>query len=147
RQAIVWDSDETGAEFNIIDIPEDMVDLVEEYRAKLIEQIAETDDEILEKFLGGEELTVDEIRGGLRKATVAYKLVPIMAGSSLKNKGVQVLLDAVVEYLPAPTDINHVEGINPANEEEKLTRELTPEEKFSALAFKVQTDPHVGKIT
>lgn len=146
RQALEWKSDETGAAYEKIDIPADMMDQVEEYRAKLVEQIAEHDDELLEKLLNGEELSVEELKKGLRKATIAYKLVPIFCGSSLKNKGIQPLLDAVVEYLPSPQDIVEVKGTDP-NTEEEVTRQLTTEESFSGLAFKIQTDPHVGKLT
>lgn len=146
RQAIVWEGDETGATLKKTDIPADMADLVEEYRQKLIEQIAETDDALLEKYLNGDELSTTEIKTALRNATIGYKLVPILCGSSLKNKGVQPLLDAVVEYLPSPQDIDHITGTNPETEVEEV-RQLTTEEKFSALSFKIQTDPHVGKIT
>lgn len=146
RQAIIWQSDETGASYDIAEIPSDMVDQVEEYRQKLIEQIAETDDQLLEKYLNGEDLSVNEIKQSLRRATIAYKLVPIFAGSSLKNKGIQPLLDAVVEYLPSPSDIKEVKGINPNTEAEEV-RQLSPDESFSGLAFKIQTDPHVGKLT
>ncbi len=147
EQTITWEGDETGASYNVSDeIPQDMADQVKEYRQKLIEQIAETDDELLEKYLGGEDISKNELKAGLRKATISNQLVPILCGSSLKNKGVQVLLDAVVEYLPSPQDIKEMKGINPKTEAEE-TRQLTPEEQFSGLAFKIQTDPHVGKIT
>jgi len=146
RKAVIWEGDETGAAYHETDIPDDMKDQVEEYRQKLIEQIAETDDALLEKYLNGDDIDVNLLKGCLRQATIEYKLVPILCGSSLKNTGVQLLLDAVVEYLPAPTDIKEVKGFNPTTEEEEV-RSLTPDEKFSALAFKIQTDPHVGKIT
>jgi elongation factor G len=112
----------------------------------LVEQICETDDALLEKFFSGEEPTVDELKAALRRATIGYKLVPIFCGSSLRNTGVQVLLDAVVEYLPSPQDIREIKGINPKTEEETV-RQLTPEEPFCGLAFKIQTDPHVGRLT
>ncbi len=147
RQTIKWGSDELGAKFELgTDIPEDMKDQVEEYRSKLIEKIAETDDAMLEKYLGGEEPTVDELKKSLRAAVIAYKLVPIYAGTSLRNKGVQPLLDAVLDYLPSPVDLKEVKGTNPKTGEEE-TRELVPETPFSGLAFKIQNDPHVGKIT
>lgn len=147
RKAIIWEGDETGAKYTISEeIPEDMKGQVEEYRQKLIEKIAETDDALLEKYLGGEDISVEELKKSLRRATINYQLVPILCGSSLKNKGVQALLDAVVEYLPSPVDIDSIKGTNPNNEEE-IERKLIPEEKFSALAFKIQTDPHVGKLT
>ncbi len=147
RKAIVWAGDETGAKYTVSDeIPEDMQAQVEEYRAKLVEQIAETDDAMLEKFFAGEEIPLNDLKRQLRKAVIGYKLVPIFCGSSLRNKGVQPLLDAVVEYLPSPVDIDHIKGTNPRTEEPDQ-RKLVPEEPFSALAFKIQTDPHVGRIT
>lgn len=147
RQTIIWKSEELGAKFDITDtVPEEMKDQVEEYRAKLIEKIAETDDALLEKYLGGEEPTVDELKQALRKAVIAYKLVPMYAGTSLRNKGVQPLLDAVIEYLPSPVDLDEVKGINPKTEAVEI-RKLTPDESFSGLAFKIQNDTHVGKIT
>ena len=147
RKCFIWGSDDLGAKFEISDeIPADMKDQVEEYRNKLIEKISETDDKLLEKYLSGVEPTVDELRDALRRAVIAYKLVPIYAGSSLRNKGVQPLLDAVIDYLPSPVDLNEVKGINPKNGEE-ITRKLVPEDPLSGLAFKIQIDPHVGKLT
>lgn len=147
RTSIVWGSEELGAKFEVKnEVPEDMKDQVEEYRSKLIEKIAETDDVLLEKYLGGEEPTVEELKKALRAAVIAYKLVPIYAGTSLRNKGVQPLLDAVIEYLPSPVDLKEVKGMNPKTGEEEL-RQLVPEAPFSGLAFKIQNDPHVGKIT
>lgn len=147
RTSIIWGSDELGAKFEEKnEVPEEMKDQVEEYRSKLIEKIAETDDVLLEKYLGGEEPTIDELKKALRAAVIAYKLVPIYAGTSLRNKGVQPLLDAVISYLPSPVDLKEVKGTNPKTEQEE-TRELVPEAPFSGLAFKIQNDPHVGKIT
>lgn len=147
RKALVWAGDETGAKYTVSDeIPEDMKAEVEEHRAKLVEQIAETDDSMLERFFAGTEIPVDELKIALRKAVIGYKLVPIFCGSSLRNKGVQPLLDAVVEYLPSPVDIQEIKGTNPDTDAEEV-RKLVPEEPFSALAFKIQTDPHVGRIT
>jgi elongation factor G len=147
RQSVIWKGDETGAHYETSsEIPEEMKDLVEEYRHKLIEQIAETDDNLLAKYLNGEEISVIELKTALRKATLTYQLVPILCGSSLRNKGVQPLLDAVVDYLPSPVDIKEMKGINPKTDAEEV-RSLVPEERFSALAFKIQTDPHVGKLT
>ncbi len=146
EKALIWEGDETGAKYKEVDIPADMVDQVKEYREKLIEQVAETDDALMEKFLEGQEISVNEIKVALRKATIGYKLVPIFCGSSLRNKGVQPLLDAVVEYLPSPVDIKEIKGINPKTEQEEA-RKLIPEEPFSGLAFKIQVDPHVGKLT
>ncbi|MBA3723617.1 MAG: elongation factor G [Candidatus Levybacteria bacterium] len=146
RQSFIWGSDELGAKYEVKDeVPEDMKDQVEEYRNKLIEKISETDDVLLEKYLGGEEPTVEELRKALRAAVIAYKLVPMYAGTSLRNKGVQPLLDAIVDYLPSPQDLDDVKGLNPKTGAEE-TRKLVPEEDFSGLAFKIQNDPHVGKI-
>lgn len=147
QKAITWEGDETGGKYTVSDdIPADIKDQVSEYRQKLIEQIAENDDALLEKFLNGEELSVNELKASLRQSTIGYKLVPVLCGTSLRNKGVQPLLDAVVEYLPSPQDIDHIDGTHPVTGEPE-TRRLVPEEKFSALAFKIQTDPHVGKLT
>jgi len=147
RQSIVWGSDELGAKFEVTDeVPAEMKDQVEEYRNKLIEKICETDDTLLERYLGGDEPSVEELKKALRAAVIAYKLVPIYAGTSLRNKGVQPLLDAVVDYLPSPVDLAQVKGINPKTNEEEI-RKLVPEESFAGLAFKIQNDPHVGKIT
>jgi len=146
QKALTWAGDETGAKYTIGDVPEDMVDQVKEYREKLVEQIAETDDALMEKFLNGEDISVNELKAALRRATIGYKLVPIFCGSSLRNKGVQPLLDAVVEYLPSPMDLKEVKGINPKTDEAEV-RQLTPEEPFSGLAFKIQVDPHVGRLT
>lgn len=146
KKALVWKGDETGAKYEQVEIPDDMQEEVKKYRHKLIEQVAETDDVLLEKYLGDKEPTVEEIKIALRAATIANKLVPIFCGSSLRNKGVQPLLDAVVEYLPSPVDIPPAEGIDPRNEE-KQTRKPSDNEPFSSLAFKIQTDPHVGKLT
>ncbi len=146
RTSYIWGSDELGAKYDVKEeVPEGMQDEVEEHRAKLIEKIAETDDGLLEKYLAGEEPTVDELRKALRAAVIAYKLVPIYAGSSLRNKGVQPLLDAVVNYLPSPVDLDHVTGTNPKTGEEEI-RQLVPEEALAGLAFKIQNDPHVGKL-
>src|SRR3989338_10915617 len=112
----------------------------------MIEKIAETDDALLEKYLNGVEPGVEELKKALRKAFIGYKLIPVYAGSSLRNKAVQPVLDAIVDYLPSPVDLKEVTGLDPANKE-KITRKLINEEKFCALAFKIQLDPHVGKIT
>ncbi len=147
RKAIRWGSDELGAKYDVSDdIPEDLKSQVEEYRQKLVEKIAETDDKLLEKYLGGEEIPVEDLKKALRAAVIGYKLVPIYAGTSLRNKGVQPLLDAVIDYLPSPVDLDLVKGENPKTGE-KVTRKLVPEEKACGLAFKIQIDPHVGKLT
>lgn len=146
-KSYVWGGDELGAKFEVTDeIPEDMKEQVQEYRHKLIEKIAETDDVLLEKYLGGEEIGNAELKAALRRAVISYKLVPIFAGSSLRNKGVQPLLDAVVDYLPSPVDLKEIKGINPKTGGEEV-RQLVPTEALSGLAFKIQNDPHVGKLT
>lgn len=147
RKSYVWGSDELGATFDVSDqIPPDLAEEVEKRRHELIERIAETDDALLEQYLNGKEPTLEELKAALRKAVIAYQLVPIYAGSSLRNKGVQPLLDAVVDYLPSPLDLPPVEGTHPKTGE-KETRKRVNEEPFSGLAFKVQIDPHVGKLT
>lgn len=148
RKAFEWDpkAEGLGKEFKEIEIPQNMHGDVEKYRAELVERISETDDALTEKFLSAEEISEEELKKALRKAVIAYKIVPVLAGSSLRNKGVQPLLDAVCEYLPSPQDIDKIEGTNPKTEEKEV-RKLVPEESFSGLAFKVQIDPHVGKLT
>ncbi len=147
RTSLKWHSDDLGASYDTTDeVPEDMKSQVEEYRQKLVEKIAETDDALLEKYLGGEEIPVEDLKKALRAAVIAYKLVPIYAGTSLRNKGVQPLLDAVIDYLPSPVDLGEVKGENPKTGEHEV-RKLIPEEKLCGLAFKIQIDPHVGKLT
>ncbi len=147
RKAIRWGGDELGAKYEVNDdIPEEMKVAVDEYRHKLIEKISETDDALLDKYLNGTEPSVEELRAALRRAVIAYKLVPIYAGTSLRNKGVQPLLDAVVEYLPSPVDLKEVKGINPKTDAEE-TRQLVADAPLAGLAFKIQNDPHVGKLT
>ncbi len=142
-----WEFDQNASdEPKEIAIPEELKEKMEEVRLGLVEAIAETNDVLMEKYFNGEEISVNELKTALRQAVIDYKLVPIFAGSSLKNTGIQMLLDGVVEYLPAPADIKNVTGINPKTETEE-TRALTPEESFCGLAFKIQTDPHVGKLT
>ncbi|HZJ18220.1 MAG TPA: elongation factor G [Patescibacteria group bacterium] len=147
RKALIWGSDKLGAEFEVSDeIPEELREQVEKYRHELVEKIAENDDTLMEKYLNGEELSLEELKQGLRKAVIAYKLVPIYAGSSLRNKGVQPLLDAVIDYLPSPLDVGAVKGVNPKTEKEEL-RKPEFDEPFAGLSFKIQIDPHVGKLT
>ncbi|MBI4039397.1 elongation factor G [Candidatus Daviesbacteria bacterium] len=146
RQALIWEGDETGAKFTAAQVPPDMVEEVEKYRHELVEKIAECDDILLDKYLSGQELATDELKQALRKAVIAYKIVPVLAGSSLRNKGVQPLLDAVVEFLPSPLDIPSISGYNP-KASQKDSREPKIEAPFSGLAFKIQVDPHVGKLT
>jgi elongation factor G len=146
REAWVWEKGHLGAEFEKQEIPEEMKADVEKYRSMLVEQICEQDDALMEKFLNGEEPSINELKAALRKATINYKLVPVFCGSSLRNTGVQVLLDGVVAYLPSPQDISEIAGTNPKTNEEDV-RKLVPEEPFAGLAFKIQTDPHVGRLT
>ena len=137
--------DEMGKDMKVEDIPADMKDIADEYHAKLLESVAEQDDGLMEKYLNGEELTRDEIISTIRKATIANKLVPVTCGSSYKNKGVQKLLDAIVAFMPAPTDVPAIRGTNPQTGEEEDCH-ATDDEPFAALAFKIATDPFVGKL-
>ena len=146
RKAYIWHSDDLGSHPEESAIPADLTNEVEKARHILVEKISETDDALLEKYLNGEEPSVEELKAALRKAVIAYKLVPIYAGSSLRNKGVQPVLDAVVDYLPSPLDLPPVEGTKPKSEE-KISFKRIKEEPFCGLAFKIQIDPHVGKLT
>ena len=137
--------DDLGKDIREEEIPADMKDKAEEYHTALLEHVAEQDDELLEKYLNGEELTIDEIKSCIRKATLANKMVPVTCGTSYKNKGVQKLLDAIIDYMPAPTDVPSIKGVDP-NTEEELERHSSDSEPFSALAFKIATDPFVGKL-
>ncbi|MBI4973420.1 elongation factor G [Candidatus Roizmanbacteria bacterium] len=145
-KALVWDKDVQGVEYTIGEIPADLLKKATEMRAKMIEQISETDDAILTKYLNGEELSNEVLKSTLRKASITYRIVPTYCGSSLRNKGVQPVLDAVVDYLPSPVDLKEIKGVHPSTGEPEV-RLLRPDEKFSALAFKIQLDPHVGKLT
>ena len=147
KKAFIWEGDETGAKFHATEIPADMVSDVETHREKLVEEISGTDDILMEKYLGGEEISVEQLKEALRRAVIANKIVPVLAGSSLRNKGVQLMLDSVVEYLPSPQDIGTVFGQNPQNLEEQIERKADPAVPLAALAFKIQVDPHVGKLT
>ena len=137
--------DELGREVEITEIPADMKDMAQEYHMALLEAVADQDEEIMMKYLDGEELTADEIKRAIRSATIAVKIIPITCGSSYRNKGVQQLLDAIVDYMPAPTDIPAIKGINTRTGEEEL-RHADDTEPFSALAFKIVTDPFIGKL-
>ncbi len=145
-KAYVWQGDELGAKFDITDIPDDLKDTAEEWREKMIEAIAETDDELMEKYLEGEELTTEELKKALRKATISREIVPMLCGSAFKNKGVQPLLDAVIDFLPSPKDVPPVKGVNPNTGEEE-ERHADDNEPFCALAFKVMADPYAGQLT
>jgi len=147
KKSLIWGSETLGAKYEIKDeIPEEMKADFEKYRNILIEKICEQDDILLEKYLNGQEPTIAELKKALRKAVIAYKLVPIYCGSSLRNKGVQPLLDAVVDYLPSPLDVASVKGIHPETKAVEI-RKTNLETPFSGLAFKIQLDPHVGKLT
>jgi elongation factor G len=142
-EATVYE-DDLGKVADVVEIPADMQDMAEDYRDKLLEACAEQDDDFMEKYLGGEEVTVEEIKAVIRKATIDCKMTPVTCGTSYKNRGVQPLLDAIVDYMPAPVDIPPIQGINPEGEEEG--RPSSDEEPFAALAFKIMTDPYVGKL-
>ena len=147
-RALTWRGETAkGEDYAIEEIPADLVDKAAEYREKLLETLAEADDAVMEKFLEGEELSVPEIQAAIRRATLADKLTPVLTGTAFKNKGVQPMLDAVVSYLPCPLDIQAVEGHKMGNEEEIIERAPSDSEPFSALAFKIMTDPHLGKLT
>ncbi|MBI4857078.1 MAG: elongation factor G [Acetobacterium woodii] len=137
--------DDLGEEIEIIDIPEDMRELADEYREKLIESISDYDESIMEKFLEGEEVGLDELKAAIRLATLNVDIIPVVCGSSYKNKGVQLVLDAIVDYMPCPLDVPAITGINPDTGEED-SRKASDDEPFSALAFKIMTDPFVGKL-
>ena len=137
--------DELGKDVRVEDIPEDMVDICEEYHEKLMDAVTALDDDLAMKYLEGEEITVEEIKAVIRRATIANEMVPIVCGTSYKNKGVQEVLDAVVDYMPSPLDKKGIKGINPETEEEDF-RPASDEAPFSALAFKIATDPYVGKL-
>ncbi len=137
--------DDLGKDVRDEDIPADMMELAQKYHDELIEAVASCDDDLMEKFFNGEELTIQEIKTTIRKATIANEMIPVVCGTSYRNKGVQLLLDAVIDYMPAPTDIPAINGINPDTEEEEA-RHASDDEPFSALAFKIATDPFVGKL-
>ena len=137
--------DELGKDMRVEEIPADMLEQAQTYREQMVEAIASTDDALMEKYLEGEELTVDELKDALRKATIANEIVPVVCGTSYRNKGVQKLLDAIIDFMPAPTDIPPISGVNPKTEEEEV-RHSSDTEPFSALAFKIMTDPFVGKL-
>jgi elongation factor G len=145
-KAIIWQDETMGAEYETEEIPADLKKKAEAFHAQLVESIAENDDEILHKFLEGEEISSDELRSSLRKSTIALKVFPVVVGTAFKNKGVQPLLDAVVDYLPSPLDVGETHGTNPDNGQ-AITRKADDKEPFSALAFKIMADPFVGQLT
>src|SRR5687767_2593826 len=144
-KALVWQDEELGAKWDVVDIPADLVDQAEEYRHELVDVLSSTNDVILEKFVGDEEITAKDLRVALREATIANAVVPVLNGTAFKNKGVQPLLDAVVDYLPSPVDLPPVEGMDVAGKE-TVERKPSDDEPFAALAFKIVADPH-GKLS
>ncbi|MCR4329833.1 MAG: elongation factor G [Candidatus Roizmanbacteria bacterium] len=145
-KAIYWDQDKEGTKFTEKEIPQEYVEVAQKAKAELIEKVSEHDDILLEKFLNEEDISMDELMAGLRRATISYKVVPVYCGTSLRNKGVQPLLDGVVDFLPSPVDLKEIEGVNPKTSAIEK-RQLVAEEKLCMLAFKLQLDTHVGKIT
>ena len=139
-------TNDLGTDIQETDIPEDLQDLAEEWREKLVEAVAETDEELMERYLEGDEISEEELKAAIRKATCAAEFYPVLCGSAFKNKGVQLMLDAVVDYLPSPLDVPAIKGIDP-NTDAEVERHSSDEEPFSALAFKVMTDPFVGRLT
>ncbi|MDV3222233.1 elongation factor G, partial [Intrasporangium sp.] len=151
-RALVWPGDAKGdvtmgAKYEVQEIPADLQAKAEEYRHALVERVAESDDDLMEKYLGGEDLTVDELKAGIRKLTVSSELYPVLCGSAFKNRGVQPMLDAVVDFLPSPLDVPAMIGHKPGHEEVEMTREPSKDAPFSALAFKVATHPFFGTLT
>ncbi len=145
-KAIKWRDESLGAKFDVVEIPADMADQAAEYRSKLVELAVEQDDAVLEKYLGGEEPDAETLKRCIRKGTISYAFVPVLCGSAFKNKGVQPLLDAVVDYLPAPTDVEAIKGVKMGSDE-PIVRHASDDEPFAALAFKIMTDPFVGSLT
>ena len=145
-KGIAYKDETLGADYELVEIPEEFADRAHKAREQMVEAIAETDDKLLEKYLSGEEVTNEELKAALRRATIANRLQPVICGSAFKNKGVQPLLDAVVDYLPSPLDVPPIEGLDP-DSDSKLTRRAADEEPFSALCFKIMTDPFVGQLT
>ena len=139
-------TNDLGTDIQETDIPEDLQDLAEEWREKLVEAVAETDEELMERYLEGDEISEEELKAAIRKATCAAEFYPVLCGSAFKNKGVQLMLDAVVDYLPSPLDVPSIKGVDP-NTDQEVERHSSDEEPFSALAFKVMTDPFVGRLT
>lgn len=144
-EAIVWKDESLGAEFDVVEIPKEMSDAVASAREAMLEELCNYDDALMEKYLGGEELSVDEIKGAVRRATMGLHINPVFCGSAFKNKGIQNLLDAVIDYMPSPTDVPPIEGLGPKGE--PITRPADDSGPFAALAFKIMTDPFVGQLS
>jgi len=145
-KAILWDDESLGAHYEISEIPAELLDDAEAAREAMLEEISSNDEELMEKYLGGEELSIEEIKQGIRKATTSLQINPVLCGSAFKNKGVQTLLDAVIDYMPSPLDVPAIRGVHPDTKEE-LSRPADDKGPFAALAFKVMTDPFVGQLT
>jgi len=145
-KALIWHDETLGAEYDEIEIPAEYLEQARDYREKMVEAVAEHDDTLFEKFIEGHALTEDEIMAGIRKATIALKIFPVICGSAFKNKGVQTMLDAVVDYLPSPLDVPAVEGTAVDDPSQVLTRKASDSEPFAALVFKIMTDPYVGQL-
>ncbi len=145
-KAYLYDDESLGAKYRVEEVPADMVDVSKEYREKMLEAVAEYDEQVLEKYLNGQALSIDEVQRAIRASTIAMKVTPVFCGSAFKNKGVQPLLDGVVDYLPSPLDILPAVGIDPNNNKE-IVRQVSDDESFAALAFKIMTDPFAGQLT
>ncbi len=145
-KAIIWDDESLGAKYEVAEIPEELLADAEAAREVMLEEISANDEELMEKYLGGEELTLEEIKDGIRRATIDLDITPVLCGTAFKNKGVQTLLDAVIDYMPSPLDVPPIKGIHPDTKED-LTRPADDDGPFAALAFKVMTDPFVGQLT
>jgi elongation factor G len=145
-KAVLWRDETLGAEFDVVDIPEDLVEKAKQYRDQMIEAVSEFDDKLFEKFVHGEALTNEEIMAGIRKATIAMKIFPVICGSAFKNKGVQTMMDAVVDYLPSPLDVPPVMGLDIDDPGKTIERKASDDEPFAALVFKIMTDPYSGQL-
>ncbi|MEX1136356.1 MAG: elongation factor G [Balneolales bacterium] len=146
-KGIIWDDSTMGMDYEVIDIPEELVEKAEEYRKIMIESIADQDEALMEKYLMDEPIEREEIENAIRAATLSLAITPVLCGSAFKNKGVQAMLDSIIKFMPSPADVEAVDGISPEDEEVKLSRKPLFDEPFSALAFKIMTDPYVGKLT
>src|SRR5699024_7123759 len=140
-------NNDLGTEIEEIEIPEDQKDRADEARANLIEAVAETNEDIMEKYLGDEEITIDELKAAIRKATTDVEFYPVLVGTAFKNKGVQLMLNAVIDYLPSPLDVKPIIGHRAEDPDEEVIARADDDAEFAALAFKVMTDPYVGKLT
>jgi len=145
-RGVIWHDETLGSQYDVVDIPEDLKEKAKEYRALMIEAISEHDEALMHKFIEGEAVTEDEIRAGIRKATIAMHIFPVICGTAFKNKGVQTMLDAVVDYLPSPLDVPPIEGHDIDDPEKILVRHASDSEPFAALVFKIMTDPYVGQL-